>query len=229
MKKKSFLINFFLFLSLCTAHISAQEATEDLKNVYEYHHRNPSDINEHLPRLRELASECSSVVEIGVRSIVSTWSMLYGLVESNEPTKVYLAIDLEDPPYEKLLMAKAIAAKNRVSFHFLRANDMKIDPIPTDLLFIDSLHTYCHLTYELEHFSPLVNKYIALHDTSAPWGDRDDSVYFGDYSEYPASINREKRGLWPAVEDFLATHPEWQLKARHLNNHGLTVLERVGN
>jgi cephalosporin hydroxylase len=104
---------------------------------------------------------------------------------------------------------------------------MTIEIPSTDLLFIDSLHTYCHLTYELEKFSPHVRKYIAMHDTSEPWGTVDDTEYGGDYSEYPAAFDREKRGLWAAVEDFLSRHPEWRLLERRLNNHGFTVLERV--
>jgi len=36
------------------------------------------------------------------------------------------------------------------------------------------------------------------------------------------------RGLWPAVEEFLAAHPfEWMLRDRFTNNNGLTVLERL--
>lgn len=35
-----------------------------------------------------------------------------------------------------------------------------------------------------------------------------------------------ERGLWPAVEEFLAEHAEWQLEKRYTNNNGLTVLAR---
>jgi hypothetical protein len=68
-----------------------------------------------------------------------------------------------------------------------------------------------------------------MHDTSEPFGDRDDNEYYGDYSEYPTHIDRSKRGLWPAVEDFLKKHPEWTVHERYYNNHGFTVLKRVGS
>jgi hypothetical protein len=44
-----------------------------------------------------------------------------------------------------------------------------------------------------------------------------------------SGLSREEieRGLWPAVEEFLALHPEWKLKERYTNNNGLTVLERI--
>jgi hypothetical protein len=104
---------------------------------------------------------------------------------------------------------------------------MTLDIPPVDMLFIDSLHTYCHLTCELEKFSPKVGKYIAMHDTSAPWGMMDDDQYHGDYSEYEPSFDRTKRGLWPAVVDFLGRHPEWSLYQRNLYSHGFTVLGRT--
>ena len=67
-----------------------------------------------------------------------------------------------------------------------------------------------------------------MHDTDDPWGYIDDfQVYQGDKSEYPASIDRNRVGLWAAVEDFLKRHPEWVLQERRLNNHGFTILKRI--
>ncbi len=186
-----------------------------------------SDIYEHLPLLRQLASECSTVVEIGLRGMVSSWGLLQGLSENSTSTRSYIGIDIYYPPVEILYSAMKLSEGNGINFEFWNANDMDIDIPEMELLFIDSLHTYCHLTYELEKFSPKVSHYIAMHDTSAPWGNMDDDAYVGNYSEYPAHYNRSKRGLWPAVEDFLAYHPEWTLFARHYNNHGFTILKRI--
>ena len=36
-----------------------------------------------------------------------------------------------------------------------------------------------------------------------------------------------RKGLWPAVEEFLIEHPEWKLKERYTHNNGLTILQRV--
>ena len=43
---------------------------------------NPCDINEHLPTLKKYAQECSTVFETGVRGVVSSYALLYGLVEN---------------------------------------------------------------------------------------------------------------------------------------------------
>ncbi len=202
------------------------DPTEELSRQYMLHCSQISDINEHIPTLRQLAKECSSVVEIGVRDIVSTWGIIVGLAESSVLNPTYLGIDLRYPPLNNLFLVDELAQLNGVSFNFWEASDFDIDIETTDMLFIDSLHTYRHLTYELEKFSPKVKKYIALHDTSAPWGDQDEPYYGNDIPEYPPHIDRTKRGLWPAVVDFLKSHPEWILKQRYLNNHGFTILER---
>jgi cephalosporin hydroxylase len=197
----------------------------ELKEQYDRACSTPSDINEHVPVLRSLARECTSVVEIGLRTMVSSWGILQGLSENSSIPRSYLGIDIDAPPPEILGLARRLAESNEIAFRFWQANDLTIDIQPTEMLFIDSLHTYCHLTYELETFSPKVSKYIAMHDTS--WGnDEDESAYHGDYTEYPFEYDRTKKGLWPAVKDFLERHPEWVLHERLLNNYGLTVLKR---
>jgi cephalosporin hydroxylase len=211
-----------LTLSLFLANVCSAST---LQQQYTKHCQEWSDIHEHLPVLRQLSSECSSVIEIGVRSGVSTWGILMGLAESPNHPRSYLGIDLDYPPEEKYQLAQALAKQNQISFKFWKGNDLDAEVEPADMIFIDTLHTYCQLTVELEKFGPKAKKYIAMHDTN--WGDLDDPVYEGDYSEYPAYVDRTKRGLWQAIVDFLARHPEWQLKEHRLNNYGFTTLERV--
>ncbi|MBS0648191.1 MAG: hypothetical protein JSS10_03080 [Verrucomicrobia bacterium] len=223
---------YFSLTPLCNAEITASnnqsqnQAFLELQQQFNLHHERPSDINEHLPTLRRLAKECSSVVELGVRNIVSTWGLLIGLAENQYPNRTYIGVDLGLPTPEIFSLVKRLATTNRISYQHIQANDMYIDIKETDLLFIDTLHIYAHLTYELEKFSPKIRKYIAIHDTSDTFEYRDCTSYQGDYSEYPFYLNREKAGLWTAVVDFLARHPEWTLYERHTNNNGLTVLKR---
>lgn len=100
-----------------------------------------------------------------------------------------------------------------------------------DGLFIDTWHVYAHLRRELAAHAGAVRRVIALHDTEID-GEHGDSLRMGsDISEqaraygYPEAEIR--RGLWPAVEEFLAAHPEWSLSARRRNCNGLTILRRV--
>ncbi len=219
---------YFGFFLLCCPSLYASEPRQELEKMYQLHCNDTrSDIYEHLPPLKQLASECSSVAEIGIRKLVSSWALLLGLDESSFSSKTYLGIDIDLPPHGALSQAKALAEAAGITYNFWLSNDRDIEIPPVDLLFIDSLHTYCHLTYQLEKFSPQVNRYIALHDTSDPWGTHDDTNYQGDQSEYPPWIDRTKKGLWAAVVDFLSRHPEWCLYEHRKNNYGFTVLKRT--
>jgi hypothetical protein len=201
----------------------------NLVEQFSIHHRRESDINEHLPTLRRFAAECSSIVELGVRNVVSTWGLLLGLAESPHGEKIYTGVDIAWPEQTVHQLAEKLSRENGISFRFWHENDMNIDIDETDLLMIDTLHTYVHLTYELEKFSPKIRKYIIMHDTSDITEYRDCPSYQGDHSEYPLNIRRTKKGLWPAVIDFLEQHPEWSICQRYTNNYGLTILKRNGS
>ena len=51
-----------------------------------------------------------------------------------------------------------------------------------------------------------------------------DAVKQSEESGFP--IEEIKKGLWPAITDFLLSNPEWYIKERFTNNHGLTILAR---
>lgn len=50
-----------------------------------------SDINEHLPTLYKYSKECESILELGVRSAVSTFAFLKGLVDNNSKRKTLIS------------------------------------------------------------------------------------------------------------------------------------------
>lgn len=171
----------------------------------------PSDIFEHLPTLKDLASECNHVTEMGVRYIVSTYAFLEGLGSG----KKLVSIDITHPAQYggDLSNAQITAQQKGIDFSFIQADTLKIDIEPTDLLFIDTLHRYNQLKEELAKHADKARKYIAFHDTTTFATMGDDGV--------------EGNGLWKAIEEFLAEHPEWKIKHRYTNNNGLTILQRV--
>lgn len=148
----SFTLSFFCAFAIGEAYSTAKE---ELQAKYEQACFEPSDIYQHVPLLRQLAKNCSSVVEIGLRGMVSSWGILQGLSESSAHTRFYLGIDIQKPG--GLDLPKRLAEENGIPFYFWNENDMDVNIPSTDMLFIDSLHTYCHLTYELETFAPKVS------------------------------------------------------------------------
>lgn len=217
-----FILGFLLVLLFSCGSAKDKEALDE---QYRIHANDPSDINEHLPTLYDLSKQCSSVAELGVRGMVATWAFLKGLKDSTvEGEKSYQGVDLEGPPAEKLEIAKNLSQGVGIKFSFQKANDLVVDLGEVDLVFIDTLHTYCHLSKELEKFAPKTKKFIAMHDTSDPWGNADEPNYTAVDTQ---GCDPNKKGLWPAVEDFLKKHQnEWELLKRYENNHGLTVLKR---
>ncbi len=184
------------------------------------------DFNEHVPILKKYSEECSSILELGIHRLVSTWAILKGIKENGKYTAVgkWEISMLNRNDLDNVCKAKGVTTK------ILIKNEMTIPLIEfedVDLIFVDALHTYCHVLWELNTYSFLSSKYIILHDTEAPWGNADDTEYKGDYSEYPESYDKNKKGVLPAIVDFLNDHPEWKMKERLLNNHGLVVLERA--
>lgn len=122
---------------------------DDIQLKYKEFCDTPSDINLHLPMLREYADRCDHVTEFGVRGCVSLHAFL-----SSKAKKV-VAVDIGNvwvPDIEKLT--------------FICADDLTIEIEQTDFLFIDTLHTYNQLSRELALHSKKVNKYIGFHDTS---------------------------------------------------------------
>lgn len=202
-------------------------ASSELQKGFLEKSRVPSDINEHLPTLYRYAKNCDSIVECGVRSITSSYAFAYGLV--GNPKNSFTMIDTDRS--ENINPFLTMCANEGVNATFVCGSDTACDRIPTDLLFIDTWHVYAHLKQEFAYWHSFVRKYIILHDTTvdAEYGETIrcglDAVAQSLSSGYP--IEEIRRGLWPAVTEFLQEHPEWTLEHRYTNNNGLTVLRRV--
>lgn len=161
----------------------------------------PSDINENLPVLKKYAQMSNTVVELGVRSIVSTWALLAG------KPKLLISVDIEHPSvyggniWEVMDAADAVG----IEFSFVQRNSLEISLPEHDFLFIDTVHTKQHLSRELKKHAHLVKKYIAFHDTHIP-----------DIPE-----------MMECIQEFVTQNPEWKIIEDHKNNNGLTVCARV--
>jgi hypothetical protein len=187
----------------------------------------PSDINEHLPVLYEYAKECSSVIECGVRSIVSSYAFGLGIKAQSDNSLIMV------DPYGSNNMPEflKLCKEEGVNAEFLNISDLECPIIKTDLLFIDTWHVYGQLKRELSYWHSSVDKYIIMHDTTvdAWYGE---SVRLGLNAEEQSKksgipVDEINKGLWPAIREFLEDHSEWKLEKRLTNNNGLTILKRM--
>jgi len=161
-----------------------------------------TDIHEHLPIISELTSQCNHVTELGVG-----WA---------QSTRAFLRHDVEIHSYEFMpqpgireFFDEAKNAGRNVTLHV--DDTRKVNIAETDLMLVDSLHIYEQVQKELELHAGKVRKYLLFHDTTL----------FADRGEFGG------KGIWPAVQEFMDSHSEWQLVERRTNNNGLTILKRV--
>jgi GT2 family glycosyltransferase len=173
-----------------------------LEEIYNICANQPTDTNALFPDLRRYAEGCRHITEFGVRGVFTTWAFL-----AAHPKRL---IGYDIVPSYNAEEAKAEAVRGGVEYEFRVGDTLKIDIEETDLLFIDTLHTYAQLKSELERHHSKVREYILIHDTES----------FGLTGEDGGP--GEKR----AVEEFLVAHPEWVMWEHLPQSNGLTVLTR---
>lgn len=175
-----------------------------IEQLYAEQMRYQSDIRDHLPRLRALAAECDHVTEFGVRAGVSTTALL-----AAQPA-VLECYDIERNLRVSVL--ERAAGKTRFTFHL--QDTLTADIEPTDLLFIDTVHTGAQVYAELTRHAERVRRWLAFHDT----------VSCGLVDPYYP----EQPGLLAGINRYMDEHPgEWRLAAHYPDCNGLDVWERV--
>lgn len=184
------------------------------------------DISEHLPILSMYASKCLHVTECGVRAAVSSYAFANGLV-GKQGAKL---IQVDTDSHQNIIEFQSIAKAAGLETTFYQQSDLECPMENTDILFIDTWHVYGQLKRELDRWHTYAQKYIILHDTTVDeiYGE---TIRMGCDAQAQSKssgipIHEIRKGIWPAVDEFLQTHSEWKLELRMFNNNGLTVLAR---
>lgn len=153
-----------------------------------------------------LVNENIRITEFGIRGGNSTVAFLAAI------PKRYVGYDKRPAPRP----IKQLAEEAGIDCSWFDDTDVrKLERIdPTDVLFIDTVHQYAQLRYELFTFARFVTSTIVLHDT-ATFGNRDEGKEQGD-----------PRGLLTAVNEFLSWGDAWSVTRKVFNNNGLITLSR---
>jgi hypothetical protein len=163
-----------------------------------------SDISAHLPFIEYMAYQCDHCTEFGTRDCYSTAALISGC-----KGKV-VSYDLDISNTVRQLAALDLPC----DWNFGQADTIApgFEINETDLLFIDTLHTYGQVRDELSHHAYKVNKYIIFHDT---------------YSHGVRSLDIPgEEGILKAINEFLASNLEWENVYEVQFNHGLIMIER---
>jgi len=183
---------------------SNKENIDLFEKEYQLAVKTPSDINQNLQLLHQLAKKCHHITEFGVRTGCSTRAFLntdcvlrsYDIVIDNQVDQLF-----------------NIAKSRGRDVKYIKNDVLTIDIDETDLLFIDTFHVYPQLKKELALHAKKVKKYIAFHDTYT----------FGLTGEHSS----DKKGLLTAIIEFLIENPEWRFKTFETKNNGITILEKT--
>lgn len=192
-----------------------------------------SDINEHLETLKKLSSECDTVIELGIRWMVSIIALAVSGCKNIYGYDVIHPSAFDGNRFENL---EKYCKKYNLNLNIVQGDVLELTTIPEcDLLFIDTFHAYRQLKSELFLFSDKVKKYIVMHDTNS-YAEIDEAYiskkeWFEKYKNNEiineiVDINCEKQGLKNAIEDFLSENKDWEIFKIYENNNGLTVLKR---
>jgi hypothetical protein len=161
-----------------------------------------TDMYEHLPWVSEIASECKHVTELGVGWGESTRAFLKHNIELHS---------YEFAPWPEIykLFDDAKKSGRNVTLHVEDTRQTQI--AETELMLVDSYHSYEQVKAELDLHASKVSKYIFFHDTTL-------NEFVGSGGE---------QGIWPAIQEFLDSHPEWQIVERKTNCNGMTLIKRI--
>jgi hypothetical protein len=181
-----------------------------VKQTFDIFHKSKSDINEHLPTLRRYGILVDHITELGVRyggSLIA-WVIAH--------PKIIRAYDhgnfrqFQGKRFEKW------CKELDIDYRFTIADTRKITIEPTDLLFIDTLHTYKQLKKELELHGNKAKKFIIFHDT----------VTYGKVGQGKKFIGQkgEGKGILYAINEFLEEYPEWKKIKSYKNCNGLLII-----
>ena len=219
-------------VSRCTTSLTEAFMIDIDEHLNSLVHAN-TDISDHLIALKKYASRCETITELGTRFGISTAAFLAAMPKS---IRCHDLIKYEQiPPLEET--AKALG----IDFVFFEENDLlSQNIIESDLLFIDTMHTYKQLATELYLHAHKAKKYLVFHDVLS-FGRQDQpqfapheaerhensNIFEGDLKDFYLSLGDQK-GLMPAIEQFLLAYPEWKVIDLNVFNNGLMVLGRRG-
>jgi len=184
-----------------------------IDTIYAKACQTPSDINQHLPLLRQLGEQVSHITEFGVRGICSTWAWVAAKPKTLHLYDIVHPIEHNQYAVCPYTWDDLVLATQGIDFKFYQESTLTCTIEPTDLLFIDTLHTGPQLHQEIHRHHQQVAKFIVLHDTET----------YGIRGEDPT-----QPGLDLALIPFLTQHP-WRILYRTPTNNGLTVLTRYAH
>jgi len=179
----------------------ALERTGGIDSVFDVVKGIKRDLDEHLPYLREIGSKCEHITEISKRK------ESFVAFAASRPKK-FVSHNIE--PSELSDYVEHVCTETE--FERTTNHTHEIESIEqTDMLFIDTTHTYGTMMDELNKFAPSVKRFIIARGTKNN----------GEIGEDGGP------GILVAMRDYMKKNPKWSVIHYTPNQYGLTVLGRL--
>lgn len=177
--------------------------------------------------LRTYGSNCSSVLEFGIRGGLTAIALMQALIDKPFTFRPrYVGIDLvQDESINRIV---EIADKVGISFQFWKGHSSDFPPYEADCLLWDTFHCAGNLINDLNRISPHIHKYIIIVGTKID-GDSSEAIRRSldlelVSKELRIPISEAAKGLNTAIDVFLQTDLSWK---KGLVTGDITILERV--
>ena len=207
-------------------------STVYLKSKYTSLCNDHSNAKEYLRVLNEYATECESILELGVGAGISSWALLNGIINNKKQTKRYFFNDINPCNIDELLKTTKHLDYLKIECRWI--NDLQLTLNSDeffDLTFIDTWSVYAQLKRELDKYGKITKKYMIIHNTEI------DAVY-GETIRLGLNAHKQSQesgfpldeincGLQKAIDEFLHSNKDWNIKATYTQNNGLTILEKA--
>lgn len=185
--------------SVLPKEFTAEGAAARVQELYEQLKNTPEDLDQHMPKIRELAEKCEHVTDISHRR-----QSLIAIAAAQPEFIVSYNTQAFSAELQNLSQMVPLQLDSRTSDKIVRIDE-------TDMLFIDSFHTAEALGRELEEFGTKARRFIVMHDTHI----------YGNKGEDGGM------GLMAAISKFVYDHPDWFVAYHTAEQYGLTVLGRL--
>ena len=147
--------------------------------------------------IKNRLKDCNSYTEFGINQGATLAAAIL------ENPSIVRAYDIKLGWYSDAnLLFENYAGEHSIDYNVTEGDTLKFEIKPVDLLYIDTLHQYDHLTKELAIHAPRVNKYIIFHDTAA------------------------QVGLKKAVKEYVGIHKEWYIITDCNDNVGFMTIAK---
>ena len=122
--------------------------------------------------------------------------------------------------------------------HLIEENSLNVLPrmvdqgMKFDAVMIDGDHNYHTVAEELKHLEGITHPWslVVIDDYDGRWSERDlwysERPEYGDVTIATAPVATDKHGVKPAVDEWLAAHPDWQL-AKPVPGEPVILMKRV--